>query len=252
MGNGPAEHLARRPHGPFRPGARGGYGLDLQQVFPLHRVPQVQAGRRDVGTSYRQTVAARRRLKDINGVLESLNWCAGFPTPANSKSAREQSSADGQASAEARAAAGVDDFLNCDAIPSQRAAFLELLKGRGVYDVDTAGLSLASFTTVSAISMPTSTAGSPWLEDVAPSPSLHYLEKGMQRMLRTQHEFNETLAANPVTPYWDRTLLRNRRKYIRLVRALLGRGLVGMHKPQHVKGRVGASSLQRRQRASCA
>ena len=165
-------------------------------------------------------------MKDINGVLESLNWCAGFPTPGSeprSESGRsskqrtttrqstrhnsvpaacEHSSGAGQARAEARAAAGVDDFLNCDAIPSQRAAFLELLKGRGVYDVDAAGMSLAPFTTVSAISMPTSTAGSPWLVDVAPSPALHYLGKGMQRMLRTEQEFNERLAANPITPFW--------------------------------------------------
>ena len=67
----------------------------------------------------------------------------------------------GQAKAEARAAAGVDDFLGGEAIPSQRAAFLELLKGRGVYDVDTAGMTLAFFITVSAISMPQTTAGSP-------------------------------------------------------------------------------------------
>ena len=52
----------------FRPGARGGYGLDLQKVFPLQRIPQVQAGRHGVGTSYRSTVALKRRVKDINGV----------------------------------------------------------------------------------------------------------------------------------------------------------------------------------------
>ena len=81
------------------------------------------------------------------------------------------------------------------------AAFLELLKGRGVYDVDTAGMTLAPFTTVSAISMPQTTAGSPWLEDVAPGTALRYLEKGTQRMLCTEQEFKELSDANPMTPY---------------------------------------------------
>ena len=73
-----------------------------------------------------------------------------------------------------------------EAIPSQRAAFLELLKGCGVYDVDTAGMTLAPFTTVSSISMPQTTAGSIWLSDVALGPIFQYLERGMQRMLRTE------------------------------------------------------------------
>ena len=40
VGDGHAQ--AGRPHGLFRPGARGGYGLDLRKVFPLRRVPQIQ------------------------------------------------------------------------------------------------------------------------------------------------------------------------------------------------------------------
>ena len=63
----------------------------------------------------------------------------------------------------------------------------------------------------------------------------------MQRMLRAEHEFNDLLAANPVKPYWDQSLMNNRRKYIRLVKALYQRGLVGMHRPADVKGQVGFS-----------
>ena len=50
--------------------------------------------------------------------------------------ASEPPLAAGQAKAEARATAGVDDILGGEAIPSQRAAFLELLKGLGVYAQD--------------------------------------------------------------------------------------------------------------------
>ena len=144
-------------------------------------------------------MSERRRVKDINGVLEALNWCAGFATPTEARArgsgmhdnstACEPPLAVGQAKAEARAVAGVDDLLGGEAIPLQRSAFLELLKGRGVYDVDTAGMTLAPFTTVSAIPMPQTTAGSPWRSDVAPGPALQYLERGTQCMLRTEQEF---------------------------------------------------------------
>ena len=45
-------------------------------------------------------------------------------------------------------------------------AFLKLLLGRGVYDSRDGGLSLASFRSVSKISMPKTTAGSPSVETV--------------------------------------------------------------------------------------
>ena len=124
-------------------------------------------------------MSERRRVKDINGVLEALNLCAGVATSTETRArgsgmhdnstACDPPLAVGQAKAGARAAAGVDDFLGGEAIPLQRAAFLELLKGRGFYDVDTAGMTLAPFTTVSAISLPQTTARSPWLSDVAMS-----------------------------------------------------------------------------------
>ena len=228
-----------QPRGRFRPGARGGYGLELATTFPLLRVPQVHAGRHEAGASYRASRAERQRLKDINDVLDSLNWCAGHKTPSEPRPRIDNSGGvppcTSQPRAEARAAEGIDDFLNGHAIVPQRAAFLELLKGRGVYDVDTTGLTLAPFSTVAAISIPLTSEGAPWLVDIAPSSALHYLESGMQRMLRSEQEYSEMLAANPVTPYWDRALLRSRRKYLRLVKSLLKRGLVGLHRPGSVK-----------------
>ena len=90
-------------------------------------------------------------MRDINLVLESLNWCAGCQTPSEPRPrdvpGTKNSIARSQRMAEARAAEGVDDFLCCDAIPPQRAAFLELLQGRGIYDVDASHLTLAPFST---------------------------------------------------------------------------------------------------------
>ena len=61
----------------------------------------------------------------------------------------------------------------------------------------------------------------------------------MQRMLSTEQEFKELSDANPITLYWDRTLKSNRRRYVRLVRTLYKRSLVGMHRARDVRGRVG-------------
>ena len=60
----------------------------------------------------------------------------------------------------------VDRSLPTFAIPGQRVAFLKLLRGRGVYDTRDGGLSLASFRSVTKISMLATTAGSPRVETV--------------------------------------------------------------------------------------
>ena len=89
-----------------------------------------------------------------------------------------------QAEVEARVVAAVDDFSDYDATPKQQDAFQALLRGRSVYDPDSAGLSIASYTSVSSVSMPTSTASAPLLTDVAPDEAFHYMGRRLQRMLR--------------------------------------------------------------------
>ena len=58
-------------------------------------------------------------------------------------------------------------------------------------------------------------------------------------MLRTEADYKRSASAHPVEPYWDRTLRGSRHKSVRFVRALLRRGLVRLHDPRRVKGRVG-------------
>ena len=70
-------------------------------------------------------------------------------------------------------------------------AFLKLLRGRGVYDTRDGGLSLASFRSVSKISLPTTTAGSPRVETGMTDETRQYLENGMERMLRSRQEILE-------------------------------------------------------------
>ena len=85
----------------------------------------------------------------------------------------------------------VDRSLPTFAIPRQRVAFLKLLRGRGVYHMRDGGLSLASFRSVSKISLPATTAGSPRFGAVVPGETRQYLENGMERMLRSRQENSE-------------------------------------------------------------
>ena len=151
-----------------------------------------------------------------------------------------------QAEVEARIVEGVRDFADYDAIPKQKEAFGSLLRGRGVYDTEASGLSIASYVSVSSVSLPVTTAGSPLLTDIAPEEALHFMRGKLQRMLRSTAEYERLAAETPVTPYWDRTLRSNRRKYTRFIRALHRRGLIRFLDPQRVRGRVGVFFVRKK------
>ena len=116
-----------------------------------------------------------------------------------------------------------DPRIQFYAIPGQRAAFLKLLRGRGVYDARDGGLSLASFRSMSKISLPTTTAGSLRVESVVTGETREFLENGMERMLRSKHEITEMMERLGIVLYMDKTLASNRRRYVQLVRALMKR-----------------------------
>ena len=78
-------------------------------------------------------------------------------------------------------------------------ACLKLLRGRGVCDARDGGLSLASFRSVSKISMPTTTAGSP--RAVVTGETRQYLENGMERMLRSKQEISEMKERLGIIPH---------------------------------------------------
>ena len=118
---------------------------------------------------------------------------------------------------------------------------MKLLRGRGVYDTRDCGLSLARFRSVSKISMPTTTAGSPRVETVVTGETRQYLvENGMERMLRSRQEISEMEERLGIIPHMDRTLASNRRRYLQLVRALLKRDMVNLIEADEVRERVGA------------
>ena len=122
---------------------------------------------------------------------------------------------------------------------------MKLLRGRGVYDTRDGGLSLASFRSVSKISMPTTTAGSLRVETVVTGETRQYLENGMERTLRSRQDISEVKERLVIIPYMDRTLASNRRRYLQLVRDLLKRNMVNLIEAKEVRERVGVCFVEK-------
>ena len=76
------------------------------------------------------------------------------------------------------------------------------------------------------MSLPDSTEGSPYLEDVVDAEGRHYLWD-VQCMLRSDDDVAADEASDGlITPYWDPVLRHNRKLYVRFVRDLSRRGLI--------------------------
>ena len=60
------------------------------------------------------------------------------------------------------------------AIPSQQAAFRELLRGRGVYSDDIGRANLSSFSKVSEVSLPKSLVGAPFVDQAVPDDTRQF------------------------------------------------------------------------------
>ncbi|CAK0907840.1 unnamed protein product [Prorocentrum cordatum] len=74
---------------------------------------------------------------------------------------------------------------------------------------------------------PTLEAQTRWLTEVVGPDASQYLEQKYERMLRPSSDFLERQESlSPINPYWDPVLARSRRKFLRLMRALLRVGLV--------------------------
>ena len=118
-------------------------------------------------------------------------------------------------------------------------------RGRGVYDTCDGGLSLASFRSVSKISMPTTTAGSPRVETVVTGETRQCFEHGMERMLRSRQEISEMKERLGIIPHMYRTLASNQRRYLQLVRAFMKRDMVNLIEADEVRERVGVFWLEK-------
>ena len=180
---------------------RNGYGVGLDFLFPLPSTHQL--GPRPLGRKrVRAWLSDKRHEEDANALVSSLNWCSGFEAPP----ATDLVPTPRQTLVIAWVRELVDRSLATFAIPGLRAAFFKLLRGRGVYDARDGALSLASFRSVSKISLPNTTAGSHRVDSVVTGETRQYFENGMERMLRSRQETAEMKEQNvqESLPIWTR------------------------------------------------
>ena len=137
--------------------------VELDVVFPLpllKAAPGLQ-GKRGAAGRY-----PRRYLAHVNAALKSLNWYAGYREPADARSLGSTPSAT-QAEVTARVAGLVSDLFSVNvAIPTPQSAFLELTRGRSIYDEKAAGANIARFSSAAGVSLPDSVQGAPYLDEV--------------------------------------------------------------------------------------
>ena len=119
--------------------------VPLDVVFPLPPVktaPGLGGKQGGVGT------CPRRFLADVNAALRSLNWYAGYRGPAAPSAPTEV-----QAGVTARVVELVRFMHTAGvAIPPAREAFMELTRGRSVYDDKMTGANIARFSSASGVS----------------------------------------------------------------------------------------------------
>ena len=192
-------------------------------MFPLPLTRELgprPQGRKQV----RAWLRDKRHEEDVNALISSLKWCSGSRAPVAADPVPTPR----------------QDLVTAQVRESgQRVGFLKLLRGRGVYDTRDGGLSLACFRSVSKISLPATTAGSPSVETVVTGETRQYLENGMERMVRSRQEISEMKERLGIIPYMDKTLASNWRRYLQLERALLKRDTVTLIVVDEVRGHAG-------------
>ena len=123
--------------------------------------------------------------------------------------------------------------------PSNEAALKKLLRGNSPYCCEGASTKLASFQQ-QLVALPSTLVGAPMIDAVLPSDAAHYLERNLERMLRTDDA--AIYEAASFTPYND-PRLRGRRRH-RFVRKLARLGLVGYTRSP--RGRVGVFCVEKK------
>ena len=200
-------------------------GVNLGDVASLFPLPLIEhssdPGRGSCGRhSQQRRCRAARLTDDANDSLRALNWLAGKGEPGPGPLS------DLHRRVHASVLAAVSDYMPESAIPSRQAAFSQLLRGRSVYAGST-NPNLATFTSVSRVSLPPDLADAPCLEDLLPPHLRHLVSGSVQRLLRSDAEFKEMCEKSPLPePYWDVAVRGSRRRYVQLMRALIRIGLV--------------------------
>ena len=167
--------------------------------------------------------------RDARECLRSLNWLAGCDRrpllPVGQMSTDFFQKGNLKQWVVERVIQHVKEHPEIPGTPEPKEAFSGLLRGRGVYDAETACANLATYKH-GAVSLPDSIAEAPLLETILPDRARQYLVGFEELMLKSEDEFMMMKEQSPPRLYTDRYLISNRRRYSHFVRQLRDVGLV--------------------------
>ena len=170
---------------------------------------------------------AQHRTDDVNRACAAVNWLAGIREPPSKPEAAHRGFSDAHLGLYARISESLAGHTACGeedtAIPEKEAALRDVLRGRGLYEAS-GDINLATFTKMSAVSLPDSVWDAPMLDSITVGTEAHQptCEGNAERMLKCDSE----LDACGITPYWDVVLRTNRKKRLALYKDLMRCGLV--------------------------
>ncbi|CAK0807139.1 unnamed protein product [Prorocentrum cordatum] len=195
--------------------------------------------------------AQRRFARDWGQRVRSLNWLWG----AGHREAARRAQGDVhpyrfrlQREVLVRIAQGVQIYLDPPSDLSPKEAFQGLLRGRGVYDTETAYTTLAPYQR-GAVSLPCDVSTAPAVGTLVTGRALEYLVEAEEQMIRTDAEVQLDRETNgEIKIYTDPLLANSRRRYSTFVKDLKRKGLVGFTRDP--KEFVGVFFVWKKERAS--
>lgn len=193
-------------------------------LFPLPSAP--------LSSSVSSALSSRDRAQIrtlVDDAAQALNWMHGETyrprTAAGNRQAETRKGMALHTSVQQRLEERAQLLLIASSALALEDALRTILKGRSVYSTS-AGTSTAPYQST-AVSMPASVEGSPFLEDILPPSERGVLVGYKEHMLRSKRDL-EALREIEGVPncYHDPVLASNRRKYIGFVRQCVQSGLV--------------------------
>ena len=148
------------------------------ELFPLPRVGVAELGEMvDLSSVVGGKRGVHRMLQDINDCTRSLNWLSSteFQAPRRALGRAGRVRLEGARGEVLRRVAGLcEERGPCCRDVTPKEAFQELLRGRGLYQTETAYATLAAYKH-GAVSMPEDANSAPRVVDILPDSAQQYL-----------------------------------------------------------------------------
>ena len=182
---------------------------------PLIEEPRVGGG----GAQRRRKGGLRAAVRLANNAVRTLNLLLGFSSSAGPSGGSLHDAV--RAEAVERSYYFKPDSPN--ALCTDEAALSELLKGRSCYDVSRSACSVKPFSS-GPVALPSDLIDCLYLHDALPEDDRQFLEGNHERMRNHDQQHSKQFSATS-KPYFDESLRRNRRTYVKFVRRLVKLGL---------------------------